>query len=128
MRDYITNQFFATLKEAADNCSKQERILLELGKSYVLFFYENPLYYQFLFSLDNIDVETYAPFVLFKRTAEEVLKNLLGKKADKKTIHSKVIALWSLVHGLSSVITIKGVLDTNHLEEEVELILGSISI
>ena len=128
VRDYITNQFFATLKEAADNCSKEERILLELGKSYVLFFYENPLYYQFLFSLDNIDVETYAPFVLFKRTAEEVLKNLLGKKADKKAIHAKVIALWSLVHGLSSVITIKGVLDTNHLEEEVELILGSISI
>ena len=128
VRDYITNQFFATLKETADNCSKQERILLELGKSYVLFFYENPLYYQFLFSLDNIDIETYAPFVLFKCTAEEVLKNLLGKRTDKKNLHAKVIALWSLVHGLSSIVTIKGVIDTEHLEEEVELILGSISI
>ena len=102
VRDYITNQFFATLKETTDHCSKQERILLELGKSYVLFFYENPLYYQFLFSLDNIDIDT--------------------------SIHAKVIALWSLVHGLSSVITIKGVLDTNHLEEEVERILGSVSV
>ena len=128
VRDYITNQFFATLKEAADNCSKQERILLELGKSYVLFFYENPLYYQFLFSLDNIDIETYAPFVLFKKTAEEVLKNLSGNKLDEKTIYAKVIALWSLVHGLSSIVTIKGVIDMEHLEEEVERILGSISI
>ena len=128
VRDYITNQFFATLKDTTDHCSKQERILLELGKSYVLFFYENPLYYQFLFSLDNIDIDTYAPFVLFKNTAEEALKNMSGNKSDEKIIHAKVIALWSLVHGLSSVITIKGVLDTNHLEEEVERILGSVSV
>ena len=78
--------------------------------------------------MDNIDIETYAPFVLFKNTAEEVLKNLSGNKSDEKIIHAKVIALWSLVHGLSSIVTIKGVIDTEHLEEEVERILGSISI
>ena len=128
VRDYITNRFYSTLKEAADNCTKPDRILLELGKSYVRFFYENPLYYQFLFSLDNIDVETYSPFVLFKSSAEEVLKKALGKKAEDELIRAKVIALWSMVHGLSSVVTIKGVIDTENLEEEVERILGSINI
>ena len=43
-------------------------------------------------------------------------------------IHAKVIALWSLVHGLSSVVTVKGVVDTDHLEDEVELILSSINV
>ena len=128
IRDYITDQFYSALKDTTDNCPESDRILLELGKSYVLFFYKNPLYYQILFSLDNIDLEVYPPFVLFKNTAEEVLKGLLGKKANEPIIHAKVIALWSLVHGLSSVVTIKGAVDTDHLDEEIERILGSISV
>jgi transcriptional regulator len=47
---------------------------------------------------------------------------------NNSIIHAKVIALWSLVHGLSSVVTVKGVVDTNHLEDEVELILSSINV
>ena len=128
VREYITNQFYSALKEGVDKCKKTDRILLELGKRYVIFFYENPLYYQFLFSLDNIDVDTYPPFILFKSTAEEILKELYEKKTDKGVIRAKVIALWSLVHGLSSVVNINGVIDTKHLEKEVERILGSIDI
>lgn len=128
VREYITNRFYSTLKDATDNCKKPERTLLELGKSYVIFFYKNPLYYQFLFSLDNIDIDTYPPFVLFKSEAEGVLGRLYGKRTDESIIHAKVIALWSMVHGLSKVVTIKGAVDTDHLEEEVELILGSINV
>ena len=43
-------------------------------------------------------------------------------------IHAKVIALWSLVHGLSSIVTMKGAVDMNHLEAEVEQILDSITV
>lgn len=63
-----------------------------------------------------------------------MLKGLLGNKGSRANkmnnsiIHAKVIALWSLVHGLSSVVTVKGVVDTNHLEDEVELILNSINV
>lgn len=70
----------------------------------------------------------YSPYILFKSTAEEVLKSMPVNIADDRIIHAKVIALWSLVHGLSSVVTIKGVVDTDHLEEEVERILGSINV
>ena len=134
VRNYITERFYSSLIEITDNCSNPSRILLELGKSYVLFFYENPLYYQILFSIGDIDIDDYPPFRLFKTTAEKVLKGLLGNKGSRANkmnnsiIHAKVIALWSLVHGLSSVVTVKGVVDTNHLEDEVELILSSINV
>ena len=94
----------------------------------MLFFYENPLYRQFLFSIDNIDIENYPPFVLFNSTAESVLKRKYGQNAEYSFIHAKVIALWSLVHGLSAVVSIKGVVDTNHLDEEIERILVSINV
>ena len=120
--------YIALLKETIDNCLESSRILLELGKSYVLFFRKNPLYYRFLFSIDNIDIDDYPPFGLFKSTAEKELKGMLGDKADDFIIHAKVIALWSLVHGLSSIVTIRGVLDADNIEAEVELVLGSINV
>lgn len=128
VRDFITRRFYTALKWALDNCSDPSRFLLELGKSYVLFFNENPLYYQFLFSAGSIDLEQYPPFVLFRSTAEKVLNRLYGEKADGDLIHAKVIALWSLVHGLSTVVTIKGAINANHLDEEVERILISINV
>ena len=128
VRDYITDQFYSTLKEASDHCTEPSRVLLELGKSYVLFFYKNPLYCRFLFSIDNIDIENYPPFVLFKSTAENVLKSKYGQESEACFIYAKVIALWSLVHGLSTAVTIKGVVNTDHLDEEVERILVSINV
>ena len=119
VRDYITDRFYRTLRETADRCAKPERMLLELGKSYVLFFYENPLYYRFLFSRDDIETETYPPFMLFK----SIVQQAIGEKRDKA-----VIALWALVHGLASIVTIKGAVDTDHLSEEVGQILCSVNV
>ena len=119
VRDYITDRFYGTLRETADRCAKPERMLLEMGKSYVLFFYENPLYYRFLFSRDDIETGTYPPFMLFKSIAQQAI----GEKGDKA-----VIALWALVHGLASIVTIKGAVDTDHLSEEVGQILCSVNV
>ena len=119
VREYITDRFYVMLRETADRCAKPERMLLELGKRYVLFFYENPLYYRFLFSRDDIETETYPPFMLFKSIAQQSI----GEKGDKV-----VIALWALVHGLASIVTIKGAVDTDHLSEEVGQILCSVNV
>ena len=43
-------------------------------------------------------------------------------------MRAKVIALWAMVHGLASIITIKGAVDTDHLDEEIERILGAVTI
>jgi len=128
IRNYVNNRFYSTLVKATEDCSDPSRILFNLGKSYILFFYENPLYYRFLFSIENIDIENYSPFVLFKNTAEKVWKEESENRDGTSILHSKVIALWSLVHGLSSIVNMKGAVDTDHLEAEVEQILSSIHV
>jgi transcriptional regulator len=128
VRNYVNHRFYSTLVKATEDCSDHSRILFNLGKSYVLFFYENPLYYRFLFSIENIDIENYSPFVLFKNTAEKVWKEESENRDGTSVLHSKVIALWSLVHGLSSIVNMKGAVDTDHLEAEVEQILDSITV
>ena len=128
VRNYVNHRFYSTLVKATEDCSDHSRILFNLGKSYVLFFYENPLYYRFLFSIENIDIENYSPFVLFKNTAEKVWKEESENRDGTSILHSKVIALWSLVHGLSSIVNMKGAVDTDHLEAEVEQILDSITV
>ena len=128
VRNYVNNRFYSTLMKATEDCSDPSRILFNLGKSYVLFFYENPLYYRFLFSIENIDIENYSPFVLFKNTAEKVWKEESENRDGTSILHSKVIALWSLVHGLSSIVNMKGAVDTDHLEAEVEQVLSSIHV
>ena len=57
--------------------------------------------------------------MLFKSIAQQAI----GEKGDKA-----VIALWALVHGLASIVTIKGAVDTDHLSEEVERILCSVNV
>jgi len=128
VRNYVNHRFYSTLVKATEDCSDHSRILFNLGKSYVLFFYENPLYYRFLFSIENIDIENYSPFVLFKNTAEKVWKEESENRDSTSILHSKVIALWSLGHGLSSIVNMKGAVDTDHLEAEVEQILDSITV
>ena len=128
IRNYVNNRFYSTLVKATEDCFDPSRILFNLGKSYILFFYENPLYYRFLFSIENIDIENYSPFVLFKNTAEKVWKEESENRDGTSILHSKVIALWSLVHGLSSIVNMKGAVDTDHLEAEVEQILSSIHV
>lgn len=127
VRNYVNHRFYSTLVKATEDCSDHSRILFNLGKSYVLFFYENPLYYRFLFSIEDIDIEKYPPFVLFKNIAEKAWKEK-SENWDSTSLHAKVIALWSLVHGLSSIVTMKGAVDMDHLEAEVEQILDSITV
>ena len=127
VRNYVNHRFYSTLVKATEDCSNPSRILFNMGKSYVLFFYENPLYYRFLFSIEDIDIENYPPFVLFKNIAEKAWKEK-SENWDSTSLHAKVIALWSLVHGLSSIVTMKGAVDMDHLEAEVEQILDSITV
>ena len=62
------------------------------------------------------------PFVFFEKAAEEWLD---AKSSDSRYV---ILALWSMVHGLAQMVTINGVVDTEHLENEIGSIMRSVRI
>jgi len=124
IQEFITEQFMNTLSEAALYCKDRSRLLIELGTGYVLFFYENPLYYSFLFNGRCPDLESYTPFLFFR----ECVVTTLGNTIDEDKLEYIIIALWSMVHGLAGLITIDGVVNREHISVEIEKILTSLEI
>ncbi|MEN6314434.1 MAG: TetR/AcrR family transcriptional regulator [Clostridiaceae bacterium] len=128
MQAYVTAQFMQTLEDTVRTSSYPDdsELLIQIGKSYVLFFLHHPQYFSFLFSqpcmaLDlsmNGDVECdFPPFRLFRDVAQRVLKNM-GLPATK--INDAIISMWALVHGLSSIVTMKYVHYDQNWETKIE--------
>lgn len=124
IQEYITQQFMDNLTKAASDCKDGSRLLIDLGISYVRFFYENPLYYNFLFNGRCPELESYAPFLFFRDCVKKTFGNGLG--GDQ--LRYSIIALWSMVHGLAGLITVNGVIDPDHIHEEIENIITSMEI
>jgi len=124
IQDYITERFMDVLTGAAEFCNDKSRLLIVLGISYVRFFYENPLYYSFLFNKRCPDFELYSPFLFFR----ECVTTTIGKGLDEEQLKHTVIALWSMVHGLAGLITYEGVADPKRIPEEIEQIITSVEI
>jgi AcrR family transcriptional regulator len=77
MQDYVTEQFMEVLENAIKSCPNQNEpsMLIQMGKSYVMFFINNPPYFPFLFSqasmeinlsLDGDGTKNFPPFELLK--------------------------------------------------------------
>ena len=128
VQEYITEKFLDALTESEKNCADRSSVMLDLGSSYVKFFYSNPLYYKFLFNGRVSDLKTYEPFVFFEKVAEEWMASFSGAFENSDSGHYMTLALWSMVHGLAQMVTINGVIDTEHLETEIAGILGSVRI
>lgn len=146
VQNYITEQFVDTLRETYESCHDRQRVLLELGKSYVLFFSQNPLYYSFIFSHGDIDVNKYLPFQMFKNIADNVMNEIYGGKIDEQDIYNKTLAMWAMVHGLAQLYTMPAfrmmdgqnaeqrelqnvsATETQIIGEKIENILSSVAI
>ena len=127
MQMYIMDSFMDSLVVCAKECKDEMQILSELGVCYVMFFYHNPLYFDFLFSRKNIRIRLSSdnndnpPFELFRKTAEKVLGEM---GISEKNIRYKTIAMWSLVHGLSAISAMPDI-DVDW-ESEVREIINSV--
>ena len=97
--------------------------IVEMGKTYVKFMVENPEYLKFMFlsnntcsitiENDNFSVEDSA-FDVFKNRAENFFEKI---NLDKELYLEKTLAMWSLVHGLTILITQKSIkYDGSYLE------------
>lgn len=131
MRDDVIRQFMEALENAVQSCQKQNdpRLLIEMGKSYVMFFIKNPQYFPFLFSqrcmevnlsLNGDGTKNFPPFQLLKTVAVPFLGEL-GMSNEK--IEDAIISMWATVHGLAAIATMKNVHYDKDWETKIEDII-----
>ncbi|MGH4121577.1 MAG: TetR/AcrR family transcriptional regulator [Clostridium sp.] len=113
--EYVFNNFESSLAEVIEKYKNDpyERII-ELGKKYVWFMVEHPDYLKFAFltkSESKIIIEEnklengeYPTFNIFENCALDFLKSINVKKEEYV---QDVIAMWSMVHGLATMLSYK---------------------
>ncbi len=131
---YVMDLFAAALEKTIAEYKDSPSLLPILGKTYVMYFYQNPFYYDFLFSrknisiklsLDNTDIEENPPLAILQKTAASVFRKV---KLPEKVIQDKMIAMWALVHGLAAIVTMPNIEFDDNWEKRIEEIIKSISI
>lgn len=134
MQRYVMDLFAAELEKTVMEYEESPSLLTMLGKTYVMFFYQNPFYYDFLFSrknisiklsLDNADKGENPPLAILQKTATSVFRKV---KLPEKVIQDKIIAMWALVHGLAAIVTMPNIEYDDDWETRIAEIIKSISI
>lgn len=130
MRVYVMGEFMEVLEHTVQSCQKQDPgLLIQIGKSYVMFFIKNPPYFTFLFSqhcmevslsLDDEGTNNFPPFQLFKTAAVPILGEL---GMSKEKMEDAIISMWATVHGLASIVTMKNVHYDKDWETKIEDII-----
>lgn len=124
MQDHVREQLMELLENTIQSCSNfnSPYLLIQMGKSYVMFFIKNPHYFPFLcsqlcmeinLSMDDDGTKNFPPFELFKTTAFHVLREI-GQPEEK--LKDNVISMFATVHGLASIATMQNV----HYDEDWE--------
>jgi AcrR family transcriptional regulator len=133
MQEYVTEQLMAALNHSMLLCPDRndQKVLLEMGKCYVMFFIKEPAYYPFIFSqswmeinlsLDCDSAKNYPPFELLKTSAVRILEK---DGIPKEKIEDIIISLWATVHGLASIATMKNVHYNKDWETKIKDIICS---
>lgn len=131
MRNYVTERFMDILEKTIQSCSKQNdpSVLVQIGKSYVMFFIKYPQYFSFLFSQSGVEINLsmnkdvtgkFPPFELFKTIAWDIL-GTIGFPEEKRK--DAIISMWATIHGLASIATMKNVYYDEDWESKIEDII-----
>ena len=115
MSEYVFSNFESSLNEIVEKYkSTPYKRIIELGKKYVWFMVENPDYLKFAF-LQNSEYEIiveenklesveYGAFNVFKNCAVDLLQSI---NVEEEEYAQDIIAMWSMVHGLATMLSNK---------------------
>ena len=131
MREHVLDRFMERLNVAINACPdiNDPKLLVDMGKSYVLFFIEEPQYFTFLFSQQGIEINldfdddnpnNFPPYKLFKQHAIRILG---GMGMTKERLEDAIISMWATVHGLASIATMKNVHYKKNWSDKIEDII-----
>jgi AcrR family transcriptional regulator len=114
MQNYISEKFVTSIQQAIESHGDDPELMIFIGKAYVLFFAENPQYFQFFIRYFNSEIwfvgnqaeSNYAPFILFQKAAIQCMKQW---GLPEKTYMTNIITMWAIVHGVANFISMGGV-------------------
>ena len=134
IQQHIMDLFTSTLEQTVEMYADTPNILLMLGTAYVKFFYKNPLYFDFLFSRKNIQInlsldcageKEIPPLKILKQIATQTFRKI---DMPESIMQNKIIAMWALVHGLSAIATMPNVEYDKDWETRIEEIIQSLDV
>ena len=134
IQQHIMDLFTSTLEQTVEMYADTPNILLMLGTAYVKFFYKNPLYFDFLFSRKNIQInlsldcageKEIPPLKILKQIATQTFPKI---DMPESVMQNKIIAMWALVHGLSAIATMPNVEYDKDWETRIEEIIQSLDV
>ena len=121
------------LNETREKYKNKEDLLVKLGKKYVTFFFENSQYYHFIISRNNMKIDLLSEFSKSEndnQNAFNILKTEATKVFEKysippESIQDKIIAMWALVQGLVTIVTMNNLSYSEYWEKKIEEIIKS---
>lgn len=134
IQQHIMDLFTSTLEQTVEMYADTPNILLMLGTAYVKFFYKNPLYFDFLSSRKNIQInlsldcageKEIPPLKILKQIATQTFRKI---DMPESVMQNKIIAMWALVHGLSAIATMPNVEYDKDWETRIEEIIQSLDV
>lgn len=131
IQQHIMDLFTSTLEQTVEMYADTPNLLSLLGTAYVKFFYQNPLYFDFLFSRKNIRInlsldsgeKELPPLKILKQAAIQTFSKF---DMPEPIMQNKIIAMWALAHGLSAIATMPNVEYDKDWETRIEEIIQSI--
>lgn len=131
IQQHIMDLFTSTLEQTVEMYADTPNLLSLLGTAYVKFFYQNPLYFDFLFSRKNIRInlsldsgeKELPPLKILKQAAMQTFSKF---DMPEPIMQNKIIAMWALAHGLSAIATMPNVEYDKDWETRIEEIIQSI--
>lgn len=117
MGEHVTEKFADALKVSVQGEPDHFIRVRLMGKAYIRFFSENPHYFQFLFYHSGVAIDfdrdqadcrdgEYEPLAVFKAEAFKLFAEMNLPEAGYA---NNLLALWSMVHGIVSLLTNKRV-------------------
>jgi AcrR family transcriptional regulator len=107
----VLQSFSKCLEQAAEEGKKNQMSMVAAGKAYVKFMVENKEYFKFIFFSDcgvkvKLEEDSFVykkgnPFEVFCSAATLYLQPLIK---DKKQINYIILSMWSIVHGISTLV------------------------
>ena len=136
MSDYIWGILATELDRTRKKYENQENLLVKLGKTYVMFFCENHRYYHFMISRKNMKMDLFSKFSEIENNNEkafsilkiEAIKILEKMGVPNQAMQDKIIAMWALVQGLTTIMITNDIKYSESWEERIEEIIKSVCI